>query len=123
MCGVPSHYEATKAAIEAGKHVLTEWPLGQDTAEAEELADLARAKGVQTAVGLQSRVSPALLFVKEQIEAGYVGEVLSCSVITMRDGALETPFQPHLAARRQPGRAYTDHRQRTRHRRPALRGW
>ncbi len=88
---VPSHYEPTKAAIEAGKHVFTEWPLGRNTAEAEELATLARNKGVQTAVGLQSRVSPALLFVKEQIEAGYVGEVLSCSVTTMRDGALERP--------------------------------
>ncbi len=86
---VPSHYEPTKAAIEAGKHVLTEWPLGRTTAEAEELAALARAKGVQTAVGLQSRVSPALLYVKELIDSGYVGEVLSCHVTTMRDGRLE----------------------------------
>jgi predicted dehydrogenase len=88
---VPSHYEPTKAAIEAGKHVYTEWPLGRTTAEAEELATLARAKGVQTAVGLQSRVSPALLYIKELIETGYVGEVLSCHVTTMRDGALERP--------------------------------
>ena len=88
---VPSHYEATKAAIEAGKHVYTEWPLGRNTAEAEELAALARDKGVQTAVGLQSRVSPTLLYIKEQIEAGYVGEVLSCHVTTMRAGALERP--------------------------------
>jgi predicted dehydrogenase len=88
---VPSHYEPTKAAIEAGKHVYTEWPLGRTTAEAEELAALARAKGVQTAVGLQSRVSPALLYMKELIEAGYVGEVLSCHADCMRDGALERP--------------------------------
>ena len=88
---VPSHYEPTKAAIEAGKHVLTEWPLGRNTAEAEELAALARHKGVQTAVGLQSRVSPALLYVRELVETGYVGEALSCSVTTMRDGALERP--------------------------------
>ena len=86
---VPSHYEPTKAAIEAGKHVLTEWPLGRTTAEAVDLADLSRAKGVQTAVGLQSRVSPALLYVKELIDGGYVGEVLSCHVTTMRDGRLE----------------------------------
>ena len=86
---VPSHYEPTKAAIEAGKHVYTEWPLGRTTAEAEELATLARAKGVHTAVGLQSRVSPALLYIKELIENGYVGEVLSCHVTTFRDGALE----------------------------------
>ena len=86
---VPLHYEPTKAAIEAGKHVFTEWPLGRTTAEAEELAALAKAKGLQTAVGLQSRVSPALLYVKELIDDGYVGEVLSCHVTTMRDGALE----------------------------------
>ena len=88
---VPSHYEPTKAAIEAGKHVYTEWPLGRTTAEAEELAALARAKGVQTAVGLQSRVSPTLLYMQEQIASGYVGEVLSCHVSCIRDGSLERP--------------------------------
>jgi predicted dehydrogenase len=88
---VPAHYEATRAAIEAGKHVYTEWPLGRTTAEAEELAVLARAKGVQTAVGLQSRVSPPLMYMQEQIESGYVGEVLACHVTAMRDGALERP--------------------------------
>ena len=88
---VPSHYEPTKAAIEAGKHVYTEWPLGRTTAEAEELAALARAKGVQTVVGLQSRVSQALLYIKELIEGGYVGDVLSCNLTTMRDGSLQRP--------------------------------
>lgn len=88
---VPSHYAPTKSAIEAGKHVYTEWPLGRTTAEAEELAALAKANGVQTACGLQSRVSPVLLYLKELIAAGYVGEVLACHVTTMRDGALERP--------------------------------
>src|SRR3954465_2897156 len=45
---VPEHYGPTKAAIEAGKHVYTEWPLGGNTAEAEELTALAHARGVQT---------------------------------------------------------------------------
>jgi len=88
---VPSHYEPTKAAIEAGKPVYTEWPLGRTTAEAVELTALAKAKGVLTVVGLQSRVSPALLYVKELIDAGYVGEVLACHVSTHRDGPLERP--------------------------------
>jgi predicted dehydrogenase len=88
---VPEHYGPTVAALEAGKHVYTEWPLGRTTAEAEELAALARSKGVQTVVGLQSRVSPTLLYVKELLETGYVGEVLSCHVSTFRDGALERP--------------------------------
>jgi predicted dehydrogenase len=88
---VPEHYGPTRAALEAGKHVYTEWPLGRTTAEAEELAALARSKGVRTAVGLQSRVSPTLMYMKEQIASGYVGEVLSCHVTTMRDGSLERP--------------------------------
>jgi predicted dehydrogenase len=88
---VPLHYDLTKVAIEAGKHVYTEWPLSRTTAEAEELAKLAKERGVQTAVGLQSRVSPALLYIKELIDSGYVGEVLSCHVTTMRDGALQRP--------------------------------
>jgi predicted dehydrogenase len=88
---VPLHYEPTKAAIEAGKHVYTEWPLGRTTAEAEELAALAHKKGVQTAVGLQSRVSSALLYMKDLIAEGYVGEVLACHADCMRDGPLERP--------------------------------
>src|SRR5215831_1688655 len=47
---VPLHYEPTRAALEAGKHVFTEWPLGRTTAEAEELAALATSKGLQTTV-------------------------------------------------------------------------
>src|SRR5262245_10690462 len=41
---VPAHYELSKNAIEAGKHVFCEWPLGANTKEAEELAALARKK-------------------------------------------------------------------------------
>lgn len=42
-------------------------------------------------MGLQSRVSPALLYIKELIDTGYVGEVLACHVSTHRDGPLERP--------------------------------
>src|SRR6266581_8833556 len=86
---VPEHSGPTRAALEAGKHVYTEWPLGRTTDEAEELAALARSKGVQTVVGLQSRANPALLYLKEQIESGYVGDVLSCQVVLMREGVLK----------------------------------
>ena len=88
---VPSHYAPTKAALEAGKHVYCEWPLGRTTAEAVELAALAKAKGLVTAVGLQARVNPAMMHMKELVEAGYVGEVMAVHVSLMREGVLSRP--------------------------------
>src|ERR1700761_6638609 len=40
---VPSHFAPTKAALEAGKHIYCEWPLGRTTSEARELAALAKS--------------------------------------------------------------------------------
>ena len=88
---VPSHYAPTKAALEAGKHVYCEWPLGRTTAEAVELAALAKANGLVTAVGLQARVNPAVMHMKELVEAGYVGEVMAVHVSLMREGVLSRP--------------------------------
>lgn len=85
---VPWHYEPTRAAIEGGKHVYTEWPLGRTTAEAEEMAALARARGVRTAVGLQARIDPTIQYVKELLAAGHIGQLLAVHVRAMRDGML-----------------------------------
>jgi predicted dehydrogenase len=88
---VPSHYAPTKAALEAGKHVYCEWPLGRTTAEAVELSALARANKRVTAVGLQARVNPAVMYMKELLEAGFVGEILAVHVSLLRDGVLSRP--------------------------------
>jgi predicted dehydrogenase len=88
---VPSHYAPTKAALEAGKHVYCEWPLGRTTAEAEELAALAKAKDLTTAVGLQARVNPAMMHLKELVDDGYVGEMVAVHVSMIRDGVLTRP--------------------------------
>jgi predicted dehydrogenase len=88
---VPSHYAPTKAALEAGKHVYCEWPLGRTTAEAVELTNLANARGLATAVGLQARVNPAIMYLRELVADGYVGEMLAVHVMLMRDGVLTRP--------------------------------
>lgn len=88
---VPAHFAPTKAALEAGKHVYCEWPLGRTTAEAEELTALATSKGLVTAVGLQARVNPTLLYMKELIDAGYVGEMITVHVSLLREGVLARP--------------------------------
>ena len=55
---VPHHPEIVAAAIEAGKHVYCEWPLGNGLAEVETMAALAKANGVLGVVGTQARVAP-----------------------------------------------------------------
>ena len=78
---VPHHREIVKAALEAGKHVYCEWPLGNGLAEAEELAALARAKGVLGVIGTQARFAPEIEHLRHLIADGFVGEVLSTSLI------------------------------------------
>jgi predicted dehydrogenase len=85
---VPAHYALAKDALEAGKHVYCEWPLGANTKEAEQLAALARKKNLRTMVGLQRRASPAYLYMRELVRDGYVGDVLSVNMTLMNSGVL-----------------------------------
>lgn len=78
---VPHHHELVTAALNAGKHVYCEWPLGNGLAEARELADLAEAKGVVAAIGTQMRVALEVEYLRQLIADGYVGEVLSTTLI------------------------------------------
>ncbi len=85
---VPMHYVLTKNALEAGKHVFCEWPLGANLKEAQELAALARKMKVHTMVGLQRRASPTYLRLQELVKEGYVGQVLSVNLVQMGGGVL-----------------------------------
>ena len=85
---VPPHFEIVKAAIEAGKHVYCEWPLGNGLAEAEEMAALARAKGVLGVVGTQAPLAPEMEYLRHLIADRFVGEVLSTTLVA-RGGALQ----------------------------------
>ena len=100
---VPFHYSMVMAALEAGKHVFCEWPLGANLAEAEEIATLARSKGVCHMVGLQARCGPAILRIQELLSEGYVGEVLTCKMSLLRPGILERGRVRAWAADRQKG--------------------
>jgi predicted dehydrogenase len=78
---VPDHYLPVMAALEAGKHVYCEWPLGRDIDEAVRMRAAAERKGVRHAVGLQGQMSPAINYVRDLIGDGYVGRVLSATMI------------------------------------------
>lgn len=77
---VPSHYALVMAALRAGKTVFCEWPLGANLREAREMADLARERGLRTIVGLQGRSDATLLYARELVEHGYIGEVLAANL-------------------------------------------
>jgi predicted dehydrogenase len=78
---VPHHFELASAALDAGKAVYCEWPLGNGLKEAETLAAMAKKKGVLAVAGLQARAAPPVAYVRDLIEQGYVGEVLSTTLI------------------------------------------
>ncbi len=85
---VPKHHELVMAAVDAGKHVFSEWPLGANLAEAQEMAAKARRAGVVTAVGLQGRHDPSLTYIKQLHAEGWFGQIVAVNVTMMGDGAL-----------------------------------
>jgi predicted dehydrogenase len=78
---VPHHRELVDAALVTGKAVYCEWPLGRDLADARAMAALATDQGLRTVVGLQGRQAPAIEFVSGLVRDGYVGEVLSTTIV------------------------------------------
>jgi len=78
---VPAHLEIVRAALDAGKHVFCEWPVGRTLDEAEALAALTRERGVLAVSGNQSRPVPAMRHLRQLVESGFVGEVLSSRIV------------------------------------------
>jgi predicted dehydrogenase len=78
---VPFHHQLGMAALNAGKHLYCEWPLAATTEQAQQMRDLAVRKGVHHMVGLQARGAPAFNLIRDLVAEGYVGKVLSCTMI------------------------------------------
>ncbi|WP_219910620.1 Gfo/Idh/MocA family protein [Saccharothrix carnea] len=76
----PGHAELIRAAVRAGKHVLSEWPLTVGPGEADELARLATGAGVTHAVCLQGYWSPDARFVADLLAGGRIGRVVSAAL-------------------------------------------
>lgn len=75
------HHASIAAALEAGKMVFSDWPLGRDLEEAEDLAAQARVAGVRTCIGLPARYAPAVHHARDLVRRGFVGEVLATTLV------------------------------------------
>ena len=71
-----SHYQYSKLAIEAGKHVLCEIPLVLEKAQAQELYSLADAKRVILMEANKTAHCPAFNHLMVMIKSGAIGEVV-----------------------------------------------
>lgn len=69
-----------KAALEAGKHVLSQKPFVTDLGLGEDLVKLAWDKGVKLAVNQNGRWAPHKAFMREAVRAGLIGDVLSAHI-------------------------------------------
>ena len=70
-----THYSLTKAALEAGKHVVCDKAFVGTVAEAEELYALAEAKGVTVQCYQNRRFDSDFLTAKKVMESGKLGKV------------------------------------------------
>ncbi|MEV4536532.1 Gfo/Idh/MocA family oxidoreductase [Asanoa sp. NPDC049518] len=80
VASVPAHRGLITAAVHARKHVLTEWPVGVDSAEGARIRAVTAGASSHVAVGLQARFNPAVSELRRLLEASAIGRVLSATV-------------------------------------------
>lgn len=72
---MPSHFAVNKSALEAGRHVWSEKPMGQTVAEVRELMELAKKKGVHIWPAPTCVTSPQFKFMAETMASGRIGKI------------------------------------------------
>jgi predicted dehydrogenase len=70
-----THYELTKAALENGKHVFVEKPFTSDSAQAEELIELADKKNLKIMVDHTFLFTGAVKKISQLLDEGTLGRI------------------------------------------------
>ena len=83
------HYETLKKAINAGKHIYCEKPLCITAAEAFEISEMAKEKGLVCAIVFNTRFLLPVMKAKELVESGRIGEILSFSARFLHSSAAD----------------------------------
>jgi predicted dehydrogenase len=69
------HYQISKEALAAGKHVVCEKPLAMTVQEADELVEVARQSGLVNAVNFNIRFYPLVQEMRARVRHGNLGNV------------------------------------------------
>jgi predicted dehydrogenase len=72
---VSTHAPLAAEALRAGKHVLVEKPLAHSSSAAEELVQLAEARGLVLMVGHTFLFNPAVTYLRDLIRSGELGQI------------------------------------------------
>ena len=86
------HYDASRAVLESGRHLLLEKPMTLQVERCRELIDLAQARGRVLAIGHELRLSSLWGRVKALIDAGAIGDPLYALIELWR-----RPYRPGAA--------------------------
>ena len=90
---VDKHFETTLPSVKKGKDVFVEWPIASNSEDIQTLVAAAKESGSRVAVGLQRRWAPPVLKIKELLNEGKLGKVLSAEVRTF-GGIMDRQIQP-----------------------------
>ncbi|MFD1733180.1 Gfo/Idh/MocA family protein [Deinococcus malanensis] len=72
---LPAHYEVSRQALEAGKHVFSEKPLAGSSAQAQELVALARERNVRLSCAPVTFLGEAQQRAMKELLSGRIGPV------------------------------------------------
>ncbi len=80
------HYDITKRALEAGKHVYLEKPLSLSFEEGRELVELSQKKGLLLGGAPDTFMGAGIQTCKKLIDDGYIGDIVGATAFMMSKG-------------------------------------
>lgn len=80
------HFEVTKAALEAGKHVYSEKPLGASWEEGLQLANLAKEKGLHIGGAPDTFLGAGIQTCRKLIDDGFIGAPIGAAAFMIGHG-------------------------------------
>ncbi len=90
------HAEVMVAAARAGKHIFTEKILALTVGEADAIAAAVREAEVQFCISFPQRIRPEVLYLKQAIESGWLGQVTLLRTRIAHTGTIDRWLPPHF---------------------------